>query len=228
MTEEKSGFSSYLTPAGAIIAGIAFFLPWVKMSCAGQVMNANGFQLAKNEGLFWLVFGAAILVAVAYFFLRSKWGLGKIRAVVMISSVIALGILLYKYFDFKSSMDSMQGFTANNQQWQSMNESMGGSNSEIEFSLQFGAYICFLGFILAGLGGLFMKEKTAPRLASSGRPATVMGGTARRNFRNSTSPGEYRPSQKTPETECQFCVNGLPPGFISCPECGAQKPPVPR
>jgi hypothetical protein len=222
MSQEKSSLSFFLTPAGAIIAVVAFFLPWVKLSCSGQVFNLNGFQLAKNDALMWVVFAAAILIGIGFFFLRSKWDLGKIKKLSLISSVAGIGILIYKYIDFKSSMDSMGQFMGN-QNWEQSLQQSGAQDFQI--TLQFGAYACLIGFILAGLGSLFLKEEEEfrPRLVTD-RPANTVRQTGQaysRNVRNA-SPG----AAPKPASECQFCVNGLPPGFISCPECGATKPAV--
>lgn len=226
MEQEKSSLSYFLTPSGAILALIAFFLPWVKLTCSGQVHNINGFQMAKQDGVYWVVFAAAILILVAFFFLKSKWSLGKIKKLSMVSCLAGMGILLYKYFDFKSSMDSMQQFMGSSGNWQQSLQQSGAQ--DLQLVIQFGAYVCLFGFVLAGLGALFMKEEgeSRPRVVMNREPSEINRKTDTAFSRN-VSPGS--PANRQSETaECQFCVNGLPPGFISCPECGAQKPAVMR
>jgi hypothetical protein len=225
MSQEKSSLSYFLTPAGAIIAAVAFFLPWVKLSCSGQVFNMNGFQLAKNDALMWVVFAAAILIGIGFFFLRNKWDLGKIKKLSFVASLAGIGILLYKYFDFKSSMDSMGQFMggAGGGNWEQSLQQSGVQDFQI--TLQLGAYACLIGFILAGLGALFLnkEEEFQPRVVTD-RSANSVRQTSQaysRNVRNSSPSATPKPA-----SECQFCVNGLPPGFISCPECGATKPAV--
>ena len=226
MEQEKSSLSYFLTPSGGILALIAFFLPWVKLTCSGQVHNINGFQMAKQDGVFWVVFAAAILILVAFFFLKSKWSLGKIKKLSIVSCLAGMGILLYKYFDFKSSMDSMQQLMGNSGNWQQSLQQSG--TQDLQLAIQFGAYVCLFGFVLAGLGALFMKEEGAnrPRVVMNRESSEINKKTGAAFSRN-ISPGS--PVNRQSETgECQFCVNGLPPGFISCPECGAQKPAVMR
>ena len=226
MSQEKSSLSYFLTPSGAILAVLAFFLPWVKLTCSGQVHRVSGFQLAKNDQLYWVVFAAAILILVGFFFLKNKWEWGKIKKLSLFSSLAGMGILLYKYFDFRSSMNSMEQFMGGSSTggWE---QSLQQGSQDFQLTLQFGAYACLLGFILAGLGALFFKEEEGfrPRTATDS-PASSVRKTASAYSRNLTNP---RPSaRKTEAAECQFCVNGLPPGFISCPECGATKPAVMR
>ena len=226
MEQEKSSLSYFLTPSGGILALIAFFLPWVKLTCSGQVHNINGFQMAKQDGVYWVVFAAAILILVAFFFLKSKWSLGKIKKLSIVSCLAGIGILLYKYFDFKSSMDSMQQFMGSSGNWQQSLQQ--GGAQDLQLAIQFGAYVCLFGFVLAGLGALFMKKE------GESRPRMVIDKPSAETFRKSGTSFSRNASHSSPanrqtETgECQFCVNGLPPGFICCPECGAQKPAVMR
>ena len=226
MEQEKSSLSYFLTPSGGILALIAFFLPWVKLTCSGQVHNINGFQMAKQDGVYWVVFAAAILILVAFFFLRNKWGLSKIKKLSIVSCLAGMGILLYKYFDFKSSMDSMQQLMGSSGNWQQSLQQ--GGTQDLQLAIQFGAYVCLFGFVLAGLGALFMKEEGAsrPRVVMNRETSETTRKTGAAFSRNAS---HSSPANRPSETgECQFCVNGLPPGFISCPECGAQKPAVMR
>jgi hypothetical protein len=64
MSENKGDKKVFLTPAGAIIALICFFLPWVKVSYAGKVKNVSG---AEVGGIFWLVLVSALAIIGALF-----------------------------------------------------------------------------------------------------------------------------------------------------------------
>lgn len=219
MAQEKSTLSHFLTPAGAFIAILAFFLPWVRMSCAGQMYKATGFQMAKSDNLYWVVFAGAVLILLAYFYLRSRWDLGKVKKIVVGSALAGLGILLYKYFDFKSSMDSLENFSGT-QGFQGLQSQAGAQ--DLQFTLQIGAYACLAGFVLAGLGVLFMREPEIPRVVIDSERSSV---SRRTTAASSATPSSFNKPQST---DCNFCVNGLPAGFVSCPECGAQKPTVVR
>jgi len=215
MSQEKSSLSYFLTPAGAVIALIAFFLPWVKLSCAGQIQNLTGFQMAKGDNWYWAVLACAAAILFVFFYLRSRTDLGKVKKLTVAAAMGGLGILLYKYYDFKTSMDSMESFTGSSG-WQASSGSQ-----DLQLTLQIGAYACLAGFILAGLGGLFMRTEESPKLVMNPQPSTVLRGTASRS-----GTGKVSSAAKKETQECTFCINGLPPGFISCPECGAQKPKV--
>src|SRR4030067_1754425 len=207
MGQEKSSLSYFLPPSGGILALIAFFLPWVKLTCSGQVHNINGFQMAKQDGVYWVVFAAAILILVAFFFLKSKWGLSKIKKLSIVSCLAGMGMLLSKYFDFKSSMDSMQQFMGGSGNWQQSLQQ--GGAQDLQLTIQFGAYVCLLGFVLAGLGALLMKEE------GESRPRVVMNRESSESTRKTGAAFSQKLSHSSPanrqsETgECQFCVNGL-------------------
>lgn len=51
-----------LSPGGALLAGVCFFLPWGRVSCAGIEREASGAEIG---GWVWLVFAAAVLVLLA-------------------------------------------------------------------------------------------------------------------------------------------------------------------
>ena len=60
---------AFLSPAGAGLVLICFFLPWVRVSCAGKEMIISGHTLG---GVFWLVLGAAALSLAAFFYFHKR------------------------------------------------------------------------------------------------------------------------------------------------------------
>jgi len=70
----------YITPTGAIIAIIFFFIPWVKMSCMGETRYASGADLS---GVFWIIFGAAVLILLAFIYFKNQEQLEKATPIVV-------------------------------------------------------------------------------------------------------------------------------------------------
>lgn len=137
--------SPFATPAGAAIAAICFFLPWVEASCGPVTVRANG---ARIGGSFWLVLAASILILVAFpiFWKRRQWLWLKI--VTLTASAGAIIIILYKFFDVFSS---------------------GKANlklSDLGSILRVGSFGTVLGFILAGLGAFYFYPEDSSKDAS--------------------------------------------------------------
>lgn len=59
-----TGWRFFLSPAGALLAAVCFFLPWGRVSCAGVEREVSG---AEVGGWLWLVFAAAAILLVAPF-----------------------------------------------------------------------------------------------------------------------------------------------------------------
>jgi len=51
-----------ISPAGALLAILCFFLPWGRFSCAGISRTLTGAQIG---GVFWIVFAAALAILLA-------------------------------------------------------------------------------------------------------------------------------------------------------------------
>ncbi|MBI5710284.1 MAG: zinc ribbon domain-containing protein [Candidatus Eisenbacteria bacterium] len=82
-----------ISPAGAVIAAICFFLPWVKLSCAPEPMS--GAQLG---GILWLVLIAAIAIVIVVPLYKSRGQAGNAKPIVVISALVGLGVMAYKAF----------------------------------------------------------------------------------------------------------------------------------
>lgn len=133
MKDKLKKFNIFLTPAGAGIAIICFFLPWVRVSCGTITVEASG---ARIGGVLWLVLTAAVVILAAfiYLYLRRRRELFRVKLIASISSATAIIIMLYKF---------ISAFAGD-----------GGSVrlSDIWPVIRFGAIGEFLGFIMA-MGG---------------------------------------------------------------------------
>lgn len=103
MSEKKESGSNFITPGGAGIAAICFFMPWVK--ACGQSVSGD-----KMGGIFWVVFFAAIAIVGAFFFFRSKNEVEKTKPVAIIASIISLLILIVKYLEARKQLGGIIDF----------------------------------------------------------------------------------------------------------------------
>jgi len=152
-----------LSPAGAGIALICFFLPWVEFSCGELRQSMSGAEIG---GIFWVVFAAAALILLAYFYFRNSDELAKARPVILLCSLVALAILSYKYMDFKSG--TKNGIAGLNQisQMAEMQQPENGQNMqipEIGINIKIGGYGTIFGFVLALIGGFLLGNNNDSR-----------------------------------------------------------------
>jgi len=135
-SNNSNNLKIFTSPAGAGIAIICFFLPWVKFSCGGPPKYASGAELG---GVFWLVFFAALAIVGAFFILRSQKQTVKSRPVIIISSIVAMAVILFKYIEFANGGKS------------------GIRPGDIGLSIQFGGIGTIIGFVVALIGVSFLN-----------------------------------------------------------------------
>jgi len=131
----------FISLAGAGIVLICFFLPWVKFSCAGITQYSSGSDLG---GVFWLVFISALVIVGSFLFFRGKGQTGKSKLIIIVSSLVALGVLLFKYIGFASGTKTELGTI---------------SPKDIGLTIQFGGIGTVIGFIIALFGSKYLDEK---------------------------------------------------------------------
>lgn len=127
-----------LIPAGAVIAIICFFLPWVKFSLAGAEITMSGNFLGDE---LWIVFTMAIVNFGVYFYFISSKQAQRSKTVILISSNFAIAIMIIRYLLF------LQGWKTDF-----------GTIRPEDFGLttQFGAIGAIIGFFISELGTSFL------------------------------------------------------------------------
>ena len=128
---------SFLTPAGAGIVLICFFLPWVNYSCGGEVKKYSGADIG---GITWAVFIAAIIILAAHFLLASAKKNNLSLPVVLISAFTGLGVMLFKYLKFADAEEGPVGAIQ---------------------SIQFGLILTIIGFILVIIGAFTSRQNSS-------------------------------------------------------------------
>jgi hypothetical protein len=139
MSENKEDKKVFLTPAGAILALICFFLPWIKVSCAGKVNYLSGAEIG---GIFWLVFLAPLVIIVAFFYFRSRRQLERLKPIAILSSLFALAVIFIRYISLA---------------WEQKSVVAKAGSKVIGCTIQVGAIGTVIGFILAIVGAGFLK-----------------------------------------------------------------------
>jgi hypothetical protein len=94
---------TFISPTGAVLALICFFLPWGRFSCTGVNRTLTGAQIG---GPLWIVFAAAVamLLAIAAHALL-RWP-RQVRWVVVLCSLLALGVILLKQISFARGQET--------------------------------------------------------------------------------------------------------------------------
>jgi len=161
LKERLGKYSVFLTPAGAGIAIICFFLPWVRVSCGTITVEASG---ARIGGILWLVLIAATAVAglFVYFYFWRKREINKLRLLTLIGSGLALIIIIYKFISAFASDGEI-------------------SFSDIGSVIRYGAIGEFLGLLTAIGGAVLIKFERAKDRSRSYRRFSYLYGMGRRN-----------------------------------------------
>ena len=84
----------FLTPAGAAIAFISFFLPWIQISCLGK----SSYSGMDFGGIYWIVLLMTIVILGCFFLLRKMKRLAMLKLVTIAATIIASGVIIYGCF----------------------------------------------------------------------------------------------------------------------------------
>jgi len=90
----KPKFLEFISPAGAGIILICFFLPWLKVSCGGKNVILSGSNIG---GIFWLIFGLAVVALVISIIFRQEIKIRLVKSTLLACSFVSAAIILYKY-----------------------------------------------------------------------------------------------------------------------------------
>lgn len=145
MFENKEDKKIFLTPAGAMIALICFFLPWVKISCGRTTKSFSGPDIG---GIFWLVLIAALVMVAAFFYFRIKNQPEKSKYVAILGSIMALLSILIKYVCVAYGQNNL---------W------VQAGTKAVRFKVQIGAIGTLFGLVLVMVGVALTKTRNKPK-----------------------------------------------------------------
>jgi Ca2+/Na+ antiporter len=145
VSENKEDKRIFLTPAGAMIALICFFLPWVKISCGRTTKSFSGPDIG---GIFWLVLIAALVMVLAFFYFRRKNQPQKSKYVAILGTIMALLAVIVRYVSLVYGQNSI---------W------VKAGTKAVRFKVQMGAIGTLFGLVLVMIGAVLMKTHIKPK-----------------------------------------------------------------
>ncbi|MBS3919498.1 MAG: zinc-ribbon domain-containing protein [Deltaproteobacteria bacterium] len=183
-TKEEKDNKRFITPGGAGLAAICFFLPWVR-ACGVEI---SGFQIA-NEGGDWVVWVILIvaIVILGCFFWFGEEKTDILKPIVVLGGLLGLAILVIRFVQFLQECKVM-------------------------YEIRYGAIGTLIGFILSIFGLQFIEdsvpkvetEKSENQSQESALPRISTSTLPRINF----CP-ECGAKVQSDDKFCQECGNGL-------------------
>ena len=154
----------FLSPAGASIALICFFLPWVRVSCAGDlgkegVLATYSASDSQLGGILWIAFLAAIVVVLAFSFFLAQKKVERARLIVAISALIGLVAIILRYFQAINDTYDFYGLLLKYDDVKGL----------IRVNILYGAWGTWAGLIIAFVSWPLLKSKDRDN-AARGRP----------------------------------------------------------
>jgi len=136
----------FLSPAGAALTLVSFFLPWAKVSCDPVVhRTVTGPSLG---GLFWLVVPLGVGILLSFFYFLRRLAVGRSGPFIVAISAAALAIVVAKCLMLADSATS--GVS-------------GKAASAFSFRLQFGGVAMFGGLVISLVGAILGGFRAASR-----------------------------------------------------------------
>ncbi len=133
----KNTLAAWLSPAGAALILVCFFLPWLEVHCSGKKIIGSGLFFAQKAAPLWLIPAFAVLVIL--FFILHRKGLSLTWFKILIMGLAALGIVML-VFTYMTIEQKLSGFIVKRI-----------TNYQIKSGL-FGTAIGFLLVIISALG----------------------------------------------------------------------------
>ena len=137
----KLKLHEFVSPAGAGIMLICFFLPWLRVSCGGKSVTLSGPGLG---GVFWAILGISIMMLAAYIILGKRKKLHLSRWGFIAGSIVSIIIIAYE--SIKVAVDPEIPFYI--------------PSGMIGFKLKPGSWGMLLGLALTLVGAYFLKTAT--------------------------------------------------------------------
>jgi predicted permease len=123
----------FFTPAGAAIAFLSFFLPWIQISCLGR----SSYSGMDFGGIYWLVLLMAAVILGAFFLLRKLRRMDLLKTVTVGATIVACGVIVYGCFAIAGGKRILF---------------VRLGPDDVNLRLHLGGYGTFLGYFLALVG----------------------------------------------------------------------------
>ena len=100
----KSGLLLWLSPAGATLILICFFLPWLEVSCSGKKIIGSGLTFAQKAAPLWLIPAFAILVLLLSVWYWKGLSLNWFKILSVILAVLGILMLIFTYISIEQKL----------------------------------------------------------------------------------------------------------------------------
>ena len=137
-TYQANRYTQFITPLGAIVAFICFFLPWAKIKIGSRPIGEtfSGLMGIHNTPLIAIAFVACLLIICLSLYMvirRTPW---KSKVLILINSIIGLGVLWSEYATYTRLAET----------------SYIAKTENLQLILRFGVWGTVIGFVVAGVG----------------------------------------------------------------------------
>ncbi|MDR3580066.1 MAG: zinc ribbon domain-containing protein [Oryzomonas sp.] len=147
----QSPIVNMISPSGAGLALLCFFLPWMEVSCVGQTKTISGADIG---GEFWIVFIAALVALGAYLYFKNLNMLKTAQPIITLASLVGIGFLMYKLLKVNSGVDTGFGKL---------------TLADFGFKPQIGIYGTVLGFLMSLLGSIELSNGISSKMVVSNK-----------------------------------------------------------
>lgn len=130
----------FLTPAGAAIAFVSFFLPWIQISCLGR----SSYSGMDFGGIYWIVLLTSGVIFGAFFLLRKLKRMDLLKFVTVAATMVAWGVIIYGCFSVAGGKKILF---------------IRLGPDDVHLKIHLGGYGTFLGYALAVFGVTWRKRK---------------------------------------------------------------------
>jgi len=133
-----------LSPAGALLTAVCFFLPWGRVSCVCVRRCPSGAELG---GVLWVVFAAALAILGVAAACAWRRRMARARRPIAIAALLALAVLAIEQARLARGCDTLIGRVR---------------PEDVGFRVEFGGVGTLAGLLLALVGALPWPRRASP------------------------------------------------------------------
>lgn len=100
----RSSLIAWLSPAGAVIILVCFFLPWLEVSCSGKKIIGSGLTFALKAAPLWLIPAFAVLVLLLFIWYWKGLSLNWFKILLMCLAVLGIVMLVFTYISIEQKL----------------------------------------------------------------------------------------------------------------------------
>ncbi len=102
----RNSLAVWLSPTGAIIILVCFFLPWLEVSCSGKKIIGSGLTFALKAAPLWLIPAFAILVLLLFIWYWKGLSLTWFKIFLMSLALLGILMLVFTYISIEQKLSA--------------------------------------------------------------------------------------------------------------------------